>query len=140
MKKILCLALVLAFAFSAAASAESMLVHISAICYDANHVGKDWKGYFSIGDYQIFDGDVIELDMAKYILYSEITDYDATPDVGFAEKSVNVTRSRLEKGFTVDQVLTVQENQGAYTGYWTEWYVSFSFTPVSGAWVLDCRY
>jgi len=140
MKKVLCLVLVLLIAFTASAAAESFLVHISAICYDTNHVGKDWKGYFSIGGMQIFDGDVVELDMAKYEVYTEITDYDATPDIGYVQEKYNVTQNRLMKGFSIDQVVTVMENQGGYSGYWTEWYVSYTFIPVSNTWVLDCRY
>ena len=140
MKKLICLVLVFAFMLSAGAMAESMLVHISAVNWDTNYVGKEWVGTFSIGGTKICDGDVVELGMGKYDLYTEIADMDSKPDVGSEQKTVNITENRLIKGFSVDQVITVAENQGFYSGYWTEWYVTYTFIPVTGAWVLDCRY
>ena len=124
MKKLVCIALALVLLFASSALGESMLVHITAVCYDLNHVGTNWQGLFSIGDLQVFDGDIVDLDVAKYLFYSEIGEYDATPDIGFVENEFNVTASRLLKGFTVEQMLTVSENQGMYRNYWNEWYIT----------------
>lgn len=137
MKKIVCAVLALVLLMATSALGESMLVHITAVCYDLNHVGTNWQGYFSIGDLQVFDGDIVDLDVAKYLIYSEIGEYDATPDIGCVENEFNVTQNRLLKGFTVEQMLTVAENQGMYRDYWTEWYVTYEFIPVGYAYVLN---
>ena len=130
MKKFLAAALVLMLLCTPLALADNMMVHITAICDDPNHVGTYWQGLYAIGDLEIHDGDVIDLDVAKYEFYTEIGEYDSSPDIGSADTLYNVTENRLLKGFTVEQYVTVTENKGVYKGYWTEWYVRYDFIPV----------
>lgn len=137
MKKIIgLLALLTLLCVCTCATADNMLVHISAVNYDTNSVGTKWQGAFAIGDLPVRDGDVVDLYVGKYDLTSEIVDYDSTPDVGSTVTSVNVTASRLDKGFTATQSVIVTENSGTRKGYWTEWLVEFEFIPVEGAYVL----
>lgn len=128
MKKLIGLLLVLVL-ISSCAMAEMMMVHITATCYDTNGVGQYWKGNYAISGYQTFDGDVLDLNMGRYDFYTEIIDYDNSPDIGAITNSVNITANRLTKGFTVDQYLTVEENRGVHKGNWCEWYITWEFTP-----------
>lgn len=132
MKKIVMVLLILSLMITPAL-AEYMLVHVTATCYDLNHVGTEWYGYYYIGDYQTYDGDIVDLGPYTYDFYTMIFDSDANPDVGEVSSSFNVTSNRLSKGFTVTQVLSVMEDAGTYRGNWCEWYIDYTFEPVAGA-------
>ncbi len=118
------------------ALADKMIVHITALCWDTNHVGTQWEGYYSIGGMQVFDGDLVDLKKGSYTFYTEIGDYESSPDVGSVETDFNVTSTRLKNGFSVEQYLTVTEDRGSYKGYWCEWFVYYDFIPVGTATVL----
>lgn len=138
MKKIVALALVLALCLGVtSALADRMMVHVYALCYDTNHVGSEWNGYYSVGGYQVYDGDVVELNVDSYDFLTQIYDNDSVPDYGEALDTFKVTANRLNKGFTVEQYLTVTEDRGSYKDYWCEWYVYYEFTPVGNAWVIN---
>jgi len=138
MKKLVAIILTVALLLcSVSAVAERMMVHIYALCYDTNHVGTDWAGNYYIGGYQIYDGDVVDLVVDSYDIYTIIFDGDRVPDFGEVTTSYKVTSSRLNKGFTVEQYLTVTEDNGMYKGYWNEWYVYYEFTPVGDYYVIN---
>lgn len=132
MKKFIALVIVLLLA-AAPAMADFMVVHMTSVCYDPNHVGTKWQAQYSVGGNQIFDGDIVEFFPGQYEFYTVIGEYDTTPDIGETVSTFNVTANRLTKGFTVEQVVTVTENHGVYKDYWTEWYVTYQFIPVPGA-------
>lgn len=132
-KTIAALLAVLMLLTCAGACAESFMVHVTAICWDTNHVGTDWQGYWSVGGAQFYDGDIIEFFPGKYEFYTEIASIESSPDIGFADTEFNVTQNRLEKGFSVEQYLTVSEDKGSYKDYWCEWYITYEFTPVTYA-------
>ena len=144
MKKLLslifALVLVLTFAGSSVVPAEeyseNMIVHITALCYDTNHVGNKWTSAYFINETEILDGDILTLSAGKYDFSAEIVDNDSTPDIGTNVISYNVTANRLTKGFTVQFVVNVEENTGLYKGYWNEWYIYYDFMPVGDAVVL----
>ena len=137
MKKIVALTLVLLMLLTASSAlAEKMIVHITALCYDTNHLGTRWAGSFRMGDVELMDGMILDLVPAQYEFYTEIGEYDSSPEVGYADDMYNVTKNRLQNGFTVEQYLTVTENKGIYKGYWCEWYVYLTFSPVGNATVL----
>lgn len=129
MKKLVSFILALCLLF-AVASAETMLVRISAVCYDTNSVGMDWLGRFMIGDYEIFDGDIVDMERGEYLFYSEIIDNDTTPDVGYAEEMYKVLKTDLKNGFIIEQALSVTESAGRYSGRTADWYIRYEFTPV----------
>ena len=138
MKKLISLLLAALLALGCTgAVAENMIVHIHALCYDLNHIGTKWQAAYSIGGLEVYDGMVLDMEAATYDFHTEIGEYDTTPDIGTADSSFNVTASRLSKGFTVEQYLTVTENKGVYKDYWCEWYITYEFTPVGAAYVLN---
>jgi len=138
MKKFVAMLLLAVMLFScSSAMAERMVVHITSLCYDTNRVGTKWAGTYMIGDTQIVDGMVVDLIPGEYQFYTEIGEYDMSPDIGVADTMYNVTANRLEKGFTVEQYLTVTENKGVYKGYWCEWYIYLDFSPIGDAMVLQ---
>ena len=137
MKKVLALLLVLLLV-GVPAFAESFVVHVTAYCYDPNHVGSKWEGRYFIGETEIKDCDIVQLFEGEYEITSEIGEYDSTPDVGTYTSKYNMTPTRLSRGFTVKQTVQVYENSGVYKGYWTEWFVEIDFVAVEGAYyVLD---
>ena len=137
MKKLVALILALALCLCASASlADRMMVHVYALCYDTNHVGSVWAGNYYIGGVQVYDGDVIDLDMDSYEFYTQIYDGDTVPDMGEVVSTNKVSASRLSKGFTVKQYLTVTEDKGSYKDYWCEWYIYYELTPVADAYVI----
>ena len=135
MKKVVILVLLISL-FATGAFADNMMVHISALCYDLNHVGYNWAGNFMIGDIQVRDGDVIDLYPGKYTFYAAMGEYDSTPDIGYAENVYNITDSRLRKGFTAEQIVQVYEDKGSYANYWCEWYIEYEFIPIGDAYYL----
>lgn len=136
MKKII-ICMLLALSLCTAALADEMMVHITSVCPDPNHVGTQWAAEYYIGDLRVYDGSIVDLDAAKYDLYTLIGDYDASPETGYAEDVLNVTQTRLDEGFSVEQYLTVKENQGRYRDYWCEWYITYTFIPIGGGIALN---
>lgn len=133
MKKLLSLALVICLVLiCGTASAEWMMVRITAKCADTNHVGASWYGVYSMGGAELRDGDIVDLVEGTYDFTTQIYDSDAKPDVGEATDSCKVTANKLNKGFSVSQYLTVTEDRGYYKNYWCEWYITYEFEPVTG--------
>ena len=138
MKKAIAILLTLVLCLGcASAMADRLMVHIYALCYDTNHVGSKWEARHYIGGNEIFDGDVVDLDINQYDITTTIGTLELSPEEGTVVTSYNVTGNRLTKGFTVDQYLTVTEDKGIYKGNWCEWYVYYTFTPVDNALVLN---
>lgn len=137
MKKLVAIVLAAVLCLScAAALADNMIVHITAVCYDENHVGLNWAGAYSIGGMEITDGQVIDLYPQTYEVTATLGEYDRSPDIGTETNSFKVTANRLNNGFTVQQRVVVSENKGYYKDYWCEWYIYYDFSPVGNAIVL----
>lgn len=118
-------------AVPALAQDQAMLVRITAECYDTNHVGSDYIGYFCIGDLYLEDSNLITLSNNNtYLITTEIVDNDSTPDSGRAETEYRVTKNDLKNGFVIEQFLTVVESGGRYSRYSCDWYIRYEFIPV----------
>ena len=138
MKRILTVLIlcVMVLTLPAASIADRMIVHVTCASSDASYIGTDWEGYYQLGDYQFMDGDIFELDVGPIDVYTRITDYDSSPDIGEVSSTYNVTANRLLKGFTVEQVLQVTEDKGRNRGYSATWYIYYDFSPVTDCLVI----
>lgn len=136
MKKLIALFAVLALMLPAAALADRMAVHITCCSYDAAAIGSNWAGEYQLGEYQLFDGDVFDIPLGDLEVFTRITDWDSSPEYGEVYTVYNVTRNRLNKGFTVEQEVQVVENGGRYKGYYATWYIYYDFTPVADCIVI----
>ena len=115
------------------ASADWVMVHVTAKCADLNHVGSDWNAIYTIGGVEVRDNDIIDLYEGSYDFSAQIYDSDSVPDTGETVKSFKVSASNLEsKRFTKNLEVIVTEDRGVYKNNWCEWYVEFELVPVNG--------
>lgn len=126
--------LTLLCSFASAAPMPSqgyMTVRITAVCEDYNHVGDEWYLYSALDGNEIQDGDTLYMYAgSKFDLYTQMTEYDVSgSDVGYYDDQYSLSKTKLNKGFVIDQVVYVYEDKGVYKDYWCEWYVTYEFIP-----------
>ena len=110
------------------ADAREMMITIDAYCDDTNGVGDDWYAYYEINGYEVQSGDTITLCPGdELIVYTEMIEDEQFPDIGSRETSHIVTESNLQKGFRMNQTVTVTEDRGVYKDYSCIWKVTYSF-------------
>lgn len=112
-------------------NAIHMSVTANAVCVRNNSVGNSWDIDYVLNGQESPDAEWFGKvwQGAKITVTTTVTELDSIDDVGKEKTVYKVTERDLRDGFSIEQIVEVQENRGQYAGSTAEWKIVYSFEP-----------
>lgn len=112
-------------------SPQKFKITWSASLISSNHVGSNWKKYFSVNDEPFSSGSTITIDPeSTFTIDLTIIEDDDRPDEGGYYEILSYSEELWKNGYAVSKEIFVTENGGKYSGNSATWKIKISITPV----------